>query len=266
MGRTMRVSRVKMGLLKIAAASAALAVGVAGQAQQNERQFPGQLDSKSPKEGRQPYQVRTMALEAGQRYAFSAESEDFDPALRLSFADDNDEMLAEDDDGGDGTNAYLEFVPERSGTYRLRVSAVSDSKGSYVLKVRDLAPLPAPVRPKAEGASTVSFKHYSGALTTTDGEVQGRRVDDYVFHFQAGKQVFLFLDGEKDKLDPLIEVYPASGRYSSEPLAQDDDGGDDVNAFLLFTPEESGDYIVRATSAGEERTLGSYQLRVGEKP
>ena len=53
---------------------------------------------------------------------------------------------------------------------------------------------------------------------------------------------------------------------AAEPLAQDDDGGDDVNAFLLFTPEESGDYIVRATSAGEERTLGSYQLRVGEKP
>ena len=255
-----------MGLLNIAVAAVALTVGAAGHAQQNERQFPGQLDSKSPKDGSQPYQVRTMTLEAGQRYAFSAESEDFDPALRLSFADDNDEMLAEDDDGGDGTNSYLEFVPARSGTYRLRVSTVSDAKGAYVLKVRDLAPLPAPAQPKAEGASTVSFKHYSGALTPTDGEVRGRRVDDYVFHFQARKQVFLFMDGETDKLDPLLEVYPASGRYSSEPLAQDDDGGDDVNAFLLFTPEESGDYIVRAMSAGEERTLGSYQLRVGQKP
>lgn len=134
-------SRMKMEWLAMAAAAAMIGTPALAQTTgKNERQFPGQLDSKSPKDDDHPYQVRTMPLEAGKRYAFSAESEDFDPKMRLSLADDNDEEIAKDDDSGDGTDAYIEFAPAQSGTYRVRVSSVGDSKGDYVLKVRDLPP------------------------------------------------------------------------------------------------------------------------------
>lgn len=262
-----RASQMKMDWLVMVAAAAMIGTpALAQNSEKNERQFPGQLESKSPRDDGHPYQVRTLTLEAGKRYAFSAESDDFDPALRLSLADDNDEAIAEDDDGGDGTSAYIEFVPERSGTYRLRVSSVSDSKGAYLLKMRDLPPLPALLRSNPVGSSTIVFKHYSGALTQTDGEIRGRRVDDYVFRFEGGKPVLIFMNRETEDLDPLLEIYSAANRHGNEAIARDDDGGDKLNAFLNFTPEESGDFIVRATSSSEGGGTGSYRLRVGQQP
>ena len=255
----------KMKWLAGAVVAGALSFGVPTLAQKGDRQLPGQLDDNSQRDGR-PYQVRTMTLEAGKRYAFTAESEEFDPALRLSFANTDDEEIAEDDDGGEGRNAYLEFVPAQSGEYRLRVVSVGDDMGSYTLNVRELAPLPAPLQPTAIGSSSIAFKHYAGALTRTDGEIRGRRVDDYLFRFEAGKQVMIFMDRDADGLDPVVEVHAGNDRYSTDPIASDDDGGDGMNAFLTFTPEESGEYIVRATSAGSERAMGGYKLRVGQQP
>ncbi len=268
-----RVSRVKAKWMAGIMATSSLTIGAlliaapasAQKAENGERQFQGELNSKSPKNDGHPYQVRTIALEGGKRYAFSAETEDFDPTLRISFADDNDEALAEDDDGGEGSDSYIELTPERSGTYRLRVSSAGSSNGAYVLKVRELLPLPPLLRPSPVGNSTIAFKHYSGALTPTDGEIRGRRVDDYQFRFEGGKQVFLFMDRGTDDIDPMIEVYAGSNRTSAEPIAGDDDGGEETNALLLFTPEKSGDFIVRATSSNKGAT-GAYRLRVGQEP
>lgn len=263
-----RVSRTKTKWLAAAVATAALTIGAAAPAQKangNERQIQGALNSGSPKNDGHPYQVRTMALESGKRYAFSAESEEFDPTLRVSFADDNDEAIAEDDDGGDGSAAYIEFTPERSGTYRLRVASAGSDNGAYLLKVRDLPPLPAPLRPSPAGNSVIAFKHYAGALTRTDGEIRGRRVDDYQFRFEGGKQVFLFMDRETDDIDPMIEVYAGTSRANAEPIAGDDDSGDGTNALLLFTPDDTGDFIVRATTSNKDAT-GGYKLRVGQEP
>ncbi len=262
-----KTSRMKMNWLTMAAAAAMIGTPALAQPSgNNEREFPGQLDSKSPRDDGSPYQVRTMPLEAGKRYAFSAASEDFDPKMRLSFADDNDEEIAKDDDSGEGTNAYIEFTPARSGTYRVRVSAVGENKGAYVVKVRDLLPLPPLLRPSPTGSSTLVFKQYAGALTPTDAEINGRHVDDYVFHFEGGKQVLISMDHEDDDLDPLLQVYPADKRQGSDPIAGDDDNGGKMNAFLVFIPEESGDYIVRASGSTGDRSTGRYLLRVGQQP
>lgn len=264
----LRILRGKACLIAGAVAAATLVSGpsMAASKAGNGREFQGSLDSSSPKNEGNPYQVRTMALEAGKRYAISAETEAFDPTLRISFADDNDEMLAENDDGGDGTNSYIEFIPNRSGTYRLRVASLGNGTGSYVLRVRDLPPLPALLRPNAVGTSTVTFKHYSGELTKSDGEIRGRLVDDYVFRFEGGKQVFLFLDSTSEDFDPFLEVYTTANRNSTDPITADDDGGDELNAFIAFTPNESGEYIVRATSSGTDGETGSYLLKVGQQP
>jgi hypothetical protein len=261
-----RVSYRKSCLLAGAILVAALSAGpsMAASKPGNEREFGGALSNNSPKNDGNPYQVRTMALEAGKRYAISADTEDFDPTLRISFADDNDEPIAENDDGGEGTNSYIEFIPARSGTYRLRVTALGGGAGSYMLKVQDLPPLPPLLRPSSVGTSTVTFAHFSGALTESDGEIRGRRIDDYLFRFEGGKQVFLFLDSTTEGFDPLLEVHLPANRSGTDPIAADDDGGDELNAFITFTPDESGDYIVRATSAGGE--IGNYVLRVGQQP
>ncbi|AKM06196.1 hypothetical protein AM2010_104 [Pelagerythrobacter marensis] len=222
----------------------------------------GQLNDESPKDGNRPYQVKTATLEAGKRYAIDVESDDFDPKLRLSFADDNDEQLAEDDDGGDGTNAYLEFMPQRSGRHRLRVTAVNDSSGSYTMTIRELPPLPAPLRPRPSDASTMTLNHYRGELETSDATITGVHVDDYQFRFEGGKQVFLFLDSSD--FDAFLEVRHLNDRGNGAPLAVNDDGGQGRNSALTFTPEEGGDYIVRARSLSQGNT-GAYTLRIAQE-
>lgn len=132
----LRILRGKACLIAGAVAAATLVSGpsMAASKAGNGHEFQGELDSSSPKNEGNPYQVRTMALEAGERYAISAETEAFDPTLRISFADDNDEVLAENDDGGDGTNSYIEFIPNRSGTYeRLPQRAVLQKSPSTTL-------------------------------------------------------------------------------------------------------------------------------------
>lgn len=258
---------MKINLLLITAVAALIGTPTLAQTNAtNEQQFSGRLEDKSPQDDGHPYQIRTMALEAGKRYGFSADSEDFDPALRVSLADDNDEVIAEDDDGGDGTNAYLEFSPKQSGTYRVRVYSVSGAKGSYLLKARALSPLPALIRPDSVASATMIFQDYVGELTDSDGEIAGRRVDDYAFRFEGGKKVLIAMDRESDDLDPVLEIYPANDRFASEAIASDDDSGDETNAFLMFTPQESSEFIVRATSYTGNPGAGSYRLRIGQQP
>jgi hypothetical protein len=226
----------------------------------------GQINERSPSSDGRRYQVRTMNFEAGKRYAINADSESFDPKLRVSFADDNDETLAEDDDGGEGTNAYLEFTPNRSGQHRLRVTNLGEDGGSFTIRVRSLPPLPALLRPSPVGTSSISFKHYANELSASDGVVRGRRVDDYQFAFTAGKQVFIYMDRQADDIDPYLEVFADGNRNGSDALASDDDGGNERNAFVTFVPEKSGNYIVRATSVTDENVTGRYTLRVGQEP
>lgn len=231
-----------------------------------EQSLNGAISTSSPSNDGRRYQVRTMTFEAGKRYGIGVTSDDFDTKLRLSFADDNDETLAEDDDGGDGTNSYLEFIPARSGTHRIRVSSYNDSVGSYALKIKTLPPLPALLRPTPVSTSNVVFKHFAGELSASDGVVRGRRVDDYLFRFEAGKQAFIYMDREGDGLDPHLAIFAEGDRNGNNEIASDDDGGHEMNAFISFVPEKSGNYIVRASSVGDESATGRYTLRVGQQP
>jgi hypothetical protein len=45
-------------------------------------------------------------------------------------------MLAQDDDGGNGTNSRLVFRPQRSGQYQIFVTSYGRGTGDYVLSVR----------------------------------------------------------------------------------------------------------------------------------
>ena len=261
--------RLAHQMIALGAVLGASVVGTMAQAQSGrggEQSFNGQIGANSPNDEGRRYQVRTMQLEAGKRYGISATSADFDTKIRLSFADDNDEPLADDDDGGEGTNSYLEFIPARTGTHRIRVTSFNDSVGSYNLTVKQLAPLPALLRPAANRTSRIEFQHYSGELGQNDAVVRNRRVDDYVFRFEAGKQVFIYMDKAGEGIDPYLSVFSGNDRSGNKVIASDDDGGNDLNAFLNFVPEVSGEYIVRASSAGEENAAGKYELRVGQQP
>lgn len=78
--------------------------------------------------------VHPVRLEVGAVYIINARSQQFDTLLKVE--DKQGKFLAQDDDGGDGTNSRLEFAPPASGEYRLIITTYApQATGSYSLEV-----------------------------------------------------------------------------------------------------------------------------------
>ena len=245
----------------------ALGMGAPALAQGAGVPIQGTLGSDSPRDGR-PYGTRTLTLKAGQRYVITADSEDFDPMIELYAPDadmsDDDNAVAQDDDSGEGNGAAIEFTPDRSGQYKLRIKAVDSDLGRYTLRIRELPPLPAPSRVAPVSSGTMTVRVFAGELTASDPEVQHKRVDDYLVRLEGGKSAIISMDRNpnNDDLDPALAIF-AGERNTGDTLETDDDGGSGVNSLIVFTPETTGNYVIRATSTGD-RGKGKYTLRVAQ--
>jgi hypothetical protein len=209
------------------------------------------------------YDEYALHLEAGHRYIIKVESSAFDPVARL-YPAGQDNVVAENDDGGDGTNSRISFVPETSGDYTLRVVPLAnDGHGAYRASAEMAPPLPAPLT-LFQRMSAVVFRVYEGALTNSDGEggANGARVDDYLVHFDRGQERLIMLDSPEGGFDTVVQVLRADNR-EAEPLASNDDSGGTLNSLLQYKAETAGDYIIRVT-AFAANGRGHYRLRVSE--
>ncbi len=208
------------------------------------------------------YDEFSLRLEGGRRYVLKVESSDFDPIARLYRAGEDD-VVAENDDGGDGLNSRISFVPEATGDFVLRVAPLAnDGHGAYRASAELAPPLPAPLTMFRRMSATI-WRVYEGALTNADGEgPSGARVDDYLVHFDANQERLIALDSPEGGFDTVVQVLRADQR-EGEPLASNDDSGGTLNSLLQFKAEEAGDYIVRVTSFAANGR-GRYRLRVSE--
>jgi hypothetical protein len=94
------------------------------------------IDPPAPKKEayRAPHKLK---LEVGKLYHVDMTSDDFDVLLRIE--DDKGKTLKEDDDGGGGTNARLQFTPSQSGEFTLIATSFEPNKtGSYSLYLQEL--------------------------------------------------------------------------------------------------------------------------------
>jgi hypothetical protein len=172
------------------------------------------------------------------------------------------EEPASDDDGGGDMNSSLRFRPTAAGVYVVEVTAVGETLGDYDVKVTQAPADRAPGNPIAVTLGT----EYKGALA--DGGP--RRSDDTLFAgysvaLKAGDRVTVHMkkDGETT-LDPKLEI--GRGTLSAfEQIAEDDDGGADLNARIRFVAPSDGTYVIRATTiaAGNE---GAYTFKVETTP
>ncbi len=240
-----------------AAATALLAAPAAAQAPWS---VSGELqDSDSVGEEEHRYDDHRIRLEAGQRYRISVNSEAFDPVARL-YRPGGTEMVAENDDSGESLNSRISYTPRESGDYVLRVTGfAAEARGAYTAEAVMPPPLPEPSTLFQRMEATI-WRVYAGALAESDPDHEGRRFDEYRIAFAAGQRRLLWL--ESDAFDTLVQVYRLDGR-DGDPIASDDDSGGGLNSFLVFVPDEAGDYVVRVTSYGGEGT-GAYRLRVSE--
>jgi hypothetical protein len=165
-----------------------------------------------------------------------------------------------DDDGAGELNSALRFKAETSGVYVVEVGRAGETTGTYSVKVAQSPPDRAPGNPVAVTLGT----DYKGTLT--DGGP--RRSDDTLFDgysiaLKAGQRVTVHMkkDGETN-LDPKVEI--GRGTLAAfEQIAEDDDGGRELNARIRFVAPADGTYVIRATAASVNNE-GTYVLRVEE--
>lgn len=79
----------------------------------------------------------TMEGVAGERVEIALTSPDgeLDPFLELR--DDTGEVIAFNDDGGNGLNSLLNYVFEEDGTYTIAATGYGTSEGAFLLRIRD---------------------------------------------------------------------------------------------------------------------------------
>ena len=204
-----------------------------------------------------------VRLEAGRRYRLFVESSAFDPVATLH-APGRGDVVAQNDDSGGSLNSRIAFSPPEAGDYVFTISSyAADGRGAYRAGVELAPPLPPPVPTPGERVSTSgSWSLWRGALDATDPDQDGRHFDDYLIRIEAGRRRYISLEG--NGFDALVQVLRPAGRDSDAPeiLDQDDDAGAGLDSFLVFAPEEAGDYIVRVTSVGE--AAGAYRLWISD--
>ncbi|HEX2207393.1 MAG TPA: PPC domain-containing protein [Longimicrobium sp.] len=210
--------------------------------------------------GRGAFRVYRFEGMAGQRLVATMESTDFDTYLTVGrVVGPLMDQIRTDDDGGEDTNSRMRVTLPENGTYYVVAQAFSeDGAGAFTLGLQT-APEPTTghLRPIALGATV------TGTLTETDyfEDENDRMYDAWTFRGRQGQRITARMESEE------FDTYLNLGRMVNgqfESVATDDDGGDEgTNSRLSHMITEDGDYVIRASSYGDEG--GAYTLTVEER-
>jgi len=186
-----------------------------------------------------------------------------DPYLGLIYTP-TEEVIAEDDDSGGNSNAYLNVTLPETGEYLIVATRydldTGTSTGMYTLS---LAGSSGPVNVSTTtGPQEISpGVFYMGALSDS------AYAHLYELELQAGTELVVAMFAtEGSALDP----YLGFGTEDGDVLAEDDDSGPQVDggmfdAYLRLTIAQTGTYLILATRAGLElgTSSGDYVLIAG---
>lgn len=245
----------------------------------------GQLSESAPKEESDGEEVAVQRYvinaTANRAYWIAVDTGAFDPTVEVGrYGKDNVfESLASDDDGGDGTNALMRFKPETDGAYIVRVHSISSNPegqdtggetiatgmGSFTISLKE-----APVAPAPATATTINIGQTIAGNLVDGGP---RRENDslyaiYSVALSAGQRITITMnngDGEStDGFDPYLEIGTGTPATFAK-LAEDDDGGLELNSRLRFEAPSAGTYLIRATAVNSTNA-GAYSLAVVNTP
>ena len=210
-----------------------------------------------------PGDVDWFALElaAGVAYAFDQEGADTrqgtlsDPLLTLLDRDGN--PVGHDDDGGAGFNARLLFSVERGGRYYIAAGAYGDATGTYRVTVIEYSGFEDDIGDTPEQARGIGI----GESVTGTVEVPGD-TDVFAVSLEAGIRYAIDLEGQPTGRGTLPDPYVALLGAAGGLIAEDDDGGEGLNAQLMFVPDKSGAFLIGVSGYGA--SAGTYTLTVRE--
>ena len=188
-----------------------------------------------------PHKIHTIRFAADKVFVINLMSDDFDAFLRIE--DGKGNLLAVNDDGGNKLNSLALFTSPKKDNFRVIVSAFDRRPGAYTLSIK-----PAP--------GNITFARSGLLLQKSDIQnVKLQKGKSYIINLKSA----ILPDNNTLQFDTLLKVNDASGKK----LAEDDDGGEDLNSRLSFTAPNSATYQIVVTSyEGNEK--GFYQLTIEE--
>ncbi|MCD4685386.1 MAG: PPC domain-containing protein, partial [Anaerolineae bacterium] len=220
-------------------------------------------------------QLYSVELEAGDEFVAVMMVDNGNLDSYLFFADEEFNMLAEDDNSGvdigiGALDAVLNLTVADAGVYYVIATRANvdmgTTTGNYVLVTGAPEAGPEPqeevvddgLPPGVDFIAEVGIDQAAEASITDDSFMHL-----YAFEGYAGDEVTIIMSSTDD-LDCYIGLLDPAG----DVLAEDDDSGGDFNALITYTLPESGTYLIAATRAGiaDGSTTGLYSLVVSSGP
>lgn len=254
------------------------------------QQVSGNLTVMDARWDSKPFQAYNFSCMAGQAFQMDILSTWDNYALVF---DPVGNVVARDDDTGEGLNARVNYTCPFAGVYRLAVTTytTSTTPGQYTMMVQSVAPtmammpqptpipqpipqampvapgatMPTPVAspfpitgsipaPGAVGTAQVGAT-VQGRLETGDQQMNdGTWADVWQFQGLAGQTVTIELRSEE--FDTYLQLLDGAGNR----LAEDDDSLGNFDSRIIYTLPATGPYQLVVNNFGDTRRAGIYTL------
>lgn len=260
--------------------------GVMGTISANQ-QVTGNLTVMDARWDGKPFQAYSFSCMAGQAFQMDILSSWDNYAMVF---DPMGNVVARDDDTGEGLNARVNYACPIAGVYRLAVTTYTSSTnpGQYTMMLQSampamvMAPQPAPIpQPIPQAAPGVTLPApmpsafpisgtipapgqvgtaqvgatVQGRLETGDQQMNdGTWADVWQFQGFGGQTVTLELRSEE--FDTYLQLLDGAGNR----LAEDDDSLGDLDSRILYTLPATGTYQLVVNNFGDTRRAGIYTL------
>ncbi|HUR92435.1 MAG TPA: hypothetical protein VMY38_07155 [Gemmatimonadaceae bacterium] len=226
-----------------------------------------------------PFEVWRYTARRGERIVVTNRSSDFDAYLYVyRLAGNNIREVARDDDGAESLGAQIALEIPEAGEYLIVPTSFSTTaQGDYRLTIEPMAAACAAGGPCAPGETSAATGRLRPAVTAAhrpltlpdtisavlpDSAPQlpgSGRFQAYRFRGRANDRIALTM--ESAAFDPHLHLALLAAP-SVRLVGSDDDGGTGINARLVATLPEDGEYLVVASalSATGSSTSGPYTL------
>lgn len=209
-------------------------------------------------------------------------SGDFDPFVVLMRVERGSFTIVDaDDDGGEGTDALLEWPVERSGAYVVVVTAYSDDKvGGYSLMVQSgpasasepfrIAAAAVSLRPLlaqalASASRPVAIGQTLSAEFASDAPQLVGRGRFQAFRFSGRAQTSIEVTMTAAQFDTYLYLAQVENGVA-RLLGSDDDGGDGTNSRITALLPADGEYLVIAAEYEASTPSARAAFTISVKP
>jgi serine protease Do len=221
--------------------------------------IPGQILTVDPpdKARNLPCKIHVVRFKKDKAYLIDMVSTEFDSYLRLEDTAGN--RLAEDDDSGGNLNARIRFTAPRDDLFLVIATTCGGGAGNYTLSIRSYVPAPVKLIELAAPAANKATE-FQGPLAPQDPLDKSRNVPSRIHTVDLKADKTYVFDLISSDFDAYLRLEGPDGAN----LAEDDDGGGNLNSRITHQVRTAGRYRLVAMPLSGVRG-GQYTLRVTER-